>query len=211
MTDVRNPRMLMLMLSGALIVGIAAIVSLLFLHNILQSQPRTIATSASYRLGEALTLADWASSGGDGPELYVVGFPTCPFCTAFKKTELKRLLAAGVEVRAIEFAPRRPDGASMQEEAAAADVSRTRSWASYLSPAQSHFGMATDDLEYVERGRNTVAIVDDALKASRTELGFPAFFWKRAGKKGDEWRYIVGSTPEGTNNMLKELRSRSAS
>lgn len=211
MTDVRNPRMLIVMLSAALIAGLAAIASLLFLHNILQSQPRTIAPSASYRLGEALTLADWASSGGTGPELYVVGFPTCPFCAAFKKTELKRLLAAGVEVRAIEFAPRRPDGASMQEEAAAANVSRTRSWLAYLSPAETHFGMATDDLEYVERGRNTVATVDAALQASRTELGFPAFFWKRPGKKGDEWRYVIGSTPEGTNNMLKELRSRAAS
>jgi len=211
MTDVRNPRMLMIMVSAAFLAGLAAIASLLFLHTILQSQPRTIAEPASERLGEALTLADWASSGGSGPELYVVGFPTCPFCAAFKKTELKRLLAAGVEVRAIEFAPRRPDGASMQEEAAAADVSRTRSWTSYMSPADAHFGLTSDDLVYVERGRNTVATIDAALQASRTEIGFPAFFWKRAGRKGDEWRYIIGSTPEGTNNMLKELRSRAAS
>jgi hypothetical protein len=80
-----------------------------------------------------------------------------------------------------------------------------------MSPADAHFGLTSDDLIYVERGRNTVARIDSALKASRTEIGYPAFFWKRPGAKGDEWRYIIGSTPEGTNNMLKELRSRAAS
>lgn len=211
MTDVRNPKLLIAIASAVFAAALAAIVSLLFLHNILKSQPRTIAAAASYRLGEALSLADWASSGGPGQELYVVGFPTCPYCAAFKKTELKRLLAAGIEVRAIEFAPRRMDGANVQEEAAAADVSRTRSWVAYMSPTEAHFGMASDDLGYVERGRATVATIGDALNASRAELGFPAFFWKRPGKTGEEWRYIIGSTPEGTNNMLKELRSRAAS
>ena len=59
MTDVRNPRMLMLMVGAAFAAGLGAIASLLFLHTILQSQPRTIAESAAYRLGETLTLADW--------------------------------------------------------------------------------------------------------------------------------------------------------
>lgn len=211
MTEVKNPRLLIILVSLTFVTAFAAIASLLFLHHILQSQPRTVAPSAAYRLGETLTLADWASSGGSGPELYVVGFPTCPYCAAFKKTELKRLLAAGVEVRAIEFAPRRADGASVQEEAAAADVSRTRSWLAYTSPTQAHYGMASDDIEYVERGRATVATIDNVLQASRAELGFPAFFWKRTGKKGEEWRFIIGSTPEATDNMLKELRSRAAS
>jgi hypothetical protein len=211
MTDVKNPRLLLIVVGAAFAAAIAAIASLLFLHSVLKSQPRTIAPAAAFRLGETLALADWASSGGSGPELYVVGFPTCPYCAAFKKTELKRLLAAGIEVRAIEFAPRRMDGASVQEEAAAADVARSRSWAVYMAPASAHFGTASDDIEYVERGRTAVASIAAAVQASRAELGFPAFFWKRPSKKGDEWRFIIGSTPEATDNMLKELRSHAAS
>ncbi|MET0546877.1 MAG: hypothetical protein ABWZ40_11245 [Caulobacterales bacterium] len=211
MTNVAKPALLAWMAGLTAVLGAVAVLSLVFLNQALKAQPRTINPAVAGQFGATLAQADWASSGGTGPALYVVGFPTCPSCLAFKKTELKRFLAAKVEVRAIEFAPRRMDGASIEEEAMAAEVSRSRSWASYLAPSGSYSGSSTGDVEYVERGRLTVAAIEADLKASRTNIAFPAFFWRIPGPKGDQWRYVLGSNAKATDNILAELRASGAS
>jgi hypothetical protein len=206
----RPPLLLALIALGFGALALAGAVAALAYRQAL-GEPQTVLREAE-ALGAALEGARWAPSRAEGPELYLVGFRTCPACIAFKQSEGPWLAASGVQVRSIIFAPR--GRASPAEEAAAAELALNRSgrflddW--FAAPDPAAFAAARalpppdatpERAAALEANRATVETLERVLKADGGAIAYPALFWRKDG----EWRLMLGYSPEKAARVRAEL------
>lgn len=142
-------------------------------------------------------------------QVYEIGFHRCPPCQVFSRSGAEQLVALGIEVRSLVFAPPlassdRGRPATANELAAVAAIYRSRSVedieAFYADRTLTAFVRARD-LAPPERGAPPPAVVDEVraslrqivpiLDAATDEVwGYPAFLWRtRQGevKAGFGW------------------------
>ena len=156
-------------------------------------------------LAEALEDAPWISSGGDGPELWLVTATDCPACRTFEQRVLPGLLDRGIDAHVILVVPEAANANDEQAQKVAA-LAKRRDWVSLHNWMNNR-----DDIEatlepaaaegFVEWGRASYERIGQALRRNGQELAAPALFWR----SGPEWRASVRPDSRATAFLENDL------
>jgi hypothetical protein len=163
-------------------------------------------------LEDALDDAPWISSGQTkGPVLWLVTTPNCKACRAFQTAQLPRLLDAGIEVRAILFAPRALAAAS-DDARDVATLLKEREWTAtemWLQGRRERPDETMDPAEQdglLEWSRQSAERIGAVLKRNDLPLGAPTLVWR----SGREIHVCVSGDRRGfesaAEDLLKEVR-----
>lgn len=181
----------------------------------LRWRPKTI-TRHQAEIAQLVQQAGWVSPGGGGKPLYMVSFRTCPDCLRYKREELPKLRAAGVEPRIIEIARRDVNGLAKStpvERSTVAQLWLTRDWklmeaweavpadawkAPGIPPADGDIAR----MAVVESGRSMVDRLRPLLADNGVDFRYPTLIWWNA--KG-EMRACACEKPQTYRFVRKEL------
>lgn len=171
------------------------------------------------QIARLLEEAGWVSPGLNGPELYMVGFRSCPDCIRFKTETFPALHAAGVDTRVIEIARR--DSASLQrstpeERATVAELWIGRRWAllqawdkvppaAWTAPGLPPADGDPARTAAVEAGRRLVDELKPLLARNGISFAYPALVWRT---KDGRLRGCTCEKPHTLKFVLKELGAK---
>lgn len=166
----------------------------------------------------ALAASPWVGPMRGGPILWVMGFRSCPWCTAFERVEAPKFLANDVDVRSFVFPPSNPATgavtASSEEQAVLAVLyaerqqSLLKDWFASNAPESfsrdNGFALAKDTPGGIASIQAAAAIsrrLETAFARETESFGYPVLVWQR----GAETRAAFGYRRHTGKGVFDEL------